>query len=84
MLHQPCDLRRRDRYNRCNHNQFDLLCNRKRLQQAHRRNNRRDRHNNQHLRVRDQRHRVRGQFRHHQVHRDRFRHRQLLVDQRVA
>ncbi len=80
MLHQPCDLRPRDRYNRYNHNQFDLLCNRKRLQQARRRNN----HCDQHRRVRDQRHRVRDQFRHHQVHHDRFRHRQLPVDQKVA
>ena len=84
MLHQPCDLRLRDRFNRCNHNQFDLLRNRKHRRQALRHNNRHDRHNNQHDRVRDQRRRVRGRFRHHRVHRDRYRHRQLRVDQEVV
>ena len=78
MLHQPCDLHLRDRFNRCNHNQFDLL--RKRLRQARRRNNQHDRHNN-HC---DQRRQVHGRFRHRRVHRDRYRHRQLRVDQKVV
>ena len=73
MLHQPCDLRLLDRFNLCNHNQFDQRPNRKRQRQVRRRNNQRDQHSRQ-LRVRDQV---------HQVH-DQFRRRQLRDDQKVA
>jgi len=83
MLHQQCDLRRRDRFNRCNHNQFDQRFNRKRQRQVRRRNNRRDQHSRQ-LRVRDQVHLVRDQYRHRQVRLDQFRHRQLRVDPMVV
>jgi len=83
MLHQQCDRRRRDRFNLCNHNQFDQRPNRKRQRQVRRRNNRLDRHS-QHRRVRDLVHQARDQFRHRRVHRDQFRRRQLRDDQKVA
>ena len=66
MLHQQCDRRRRDRFNLCNHNQFDQRPNRKRQRQVRRRNNRLDRHS-QHRRVRDLVHQARGQFRRRQL-----------------
>lgn len=83
MLHQQCDRRLLDRFNLCNHNQFDQRPNRKRQRQVRRPNNRRDRHSRQ-LRVRGQVHQARGQFRHRRVHRDQFRRRQLREDQKVA
>ena len=83
MLHQQCDLRLLDRFNLCNHNQFDQRPNRKRQRQVCRRNNQRDQHRRQ-LRVRDQVHQARDQFRHRRVRRDQFRHRQLRVDQKVV
>ena len=83
MLHQQCDRRLLDRFNLCNHNQFDQRPNRKHQRQVRRPNNRRDRHSRQ-LRVRDLVHQVRDQFRHRRVHRDQFRRRQLRDDQKVA
>ena len=83
MLHQQCDLRLLDRFNLCNHNQFDQRLNRKRRRQVRRRNNRRDQRSRQ-LRVRDQVHQVRDQFRRRQVHLDQFHRRQFHVDQKVA
>lgn len=83
MLHQQCDRRLLDRFNLCNHNQFDQRPNRKRQRQVRRRNNRLDRHS-QHRRVRDLVHQARGQFRHRRVHRDQFRRRQLRDGQKVA
>ena len=83
MLHQQCDLRLLDRFNLCNHNQFDQRPNRKRQRQVRRPNNRRDRHSRQ-LRVRGQVHQARDQFRRRRVRRDQFRHRQLRDDQKVA
>lgn len=82
-LHQPCDLHLHDRFNRCNHNQFDLLRNHKRQLQVHRHNNRRDRHS-RHSRVGDQVRQVRDRYRHRQARHDRYRHRQLRADQKVA
>lgn len=83
MLHQQCDRRLLDRFNLCNHNQFDQRPNRKHQRQVRRRNNRLDRHSRQ-LRVRDLVRQVRDQFRHRRVHRDQFRRRQLRDDQKVA
>ena len=83
MLHQQCDRRLLDRFNLCNHNQFDQRPNRKRQRQVRQRNNQRDQLSRQ-LRVRDLAHQVRDQFRHRRVHRDQFRRRQLRDDQKVA
>ena len=86
MLRQQCDLHLRDRFNRCNHNQFDQRPNRKRQPQVRRHNNRHDQHSRhrRERRVRDQVHLDRDRYRHRRVHRDQFRHRQLLVDQKVV
>ena len=69
MLHQPCDLRLLDRFNLCNHNQFDQRPNRKRQRQVRQCNNR---------------HLARDRYRRRQVHRGRYRHRQLRDDQKVV
>ena len=85
-LHQQCDLHLRDRFNRCNHNQFDRRPNRKRQPRVRRHNNRRDQHSRhrRERRVPDQAHLVRDRYRHRQVRHDQYRHRRLRADQKVA